>query len=738
MKIICIGTYPPRKCGIATFTKNLVNAIYAAAEKQLTDAQIEVIAMNESGHNYNYPDIVTRTISDNNKSDYITAADYINNSGADICLFQHEYGIYGGNSGLLVLSLLKRIKIPIVSTFHSVLHNPSFHQREVLKKIGAFSAKVIVMNVLAIDFLKRIYDLPSDKILVIEHGIPNFESFDRSIIEKPKSWEGRTILLTFGLLGRSKGIETVIKALPYIIDKHPELLYVVLGKTHPHVVKYSGEEYRDSLEALTNQLELKNNVEFVNRYVTELELVQKLLLADIYVSPYLNKNQITSGTLCYAVGSRSAVVSTPYWHAKTLLANGIGCLYNFGDHIGLAEILVNLLNNPDEIDILKNKSFIYGKTISWTKIGMKYLSTFNLVVTTYNIVEDKIVIPNFTTEHLERLTDCTGLIQHSNGCVPDYNTGYCLDDNARALIVSLIAYKQTGEKKYLSQINTFLSFLMYMQEDDGSFKNYLSYDRKLKGSEKGSDDAFGRAIWALGILIQLSPNESLFHVALDLFNRAIAHFSALKYVRGYANCILGLYHYLKKFPDQKEYIEILTDLADKLVEKYEIQKSNNWDWFETMVTYDNGLIPAALYLASKYSDNKIYFDVADATRKTIEEKCLVKGELTLIGNKEWWIKNHKTYEFAQQPIDAMAMIIMYKCAYRCTSDKKYIENMKICFDWFFGKNDLNLPVYDQITCGCHDGLENLEVNRNQGAESTIAYLLSWLVTKPYFDSTTTE
>jgi len=349
MKIICIGNYPPRKCGIATFTENLVKSIHTAATDHHMEIIVEVIAMNDLNQIYDYPDIVKLSINDNNPGDYLKAADYINNANADLCLFQHEYGIYGGNSGLLILSLLRRIKIPIVSTLHTVLQNPTFHQLEVLKKIAGYSEKVVIMNAMAIPFLTDVFGIPKSKIVTIEHGVPDFSMVDKKNLQKPSSWNNRKVILTFGLLGRSKGIETVIKALPSVVEKHPDVLYTVLGKTHPHVVKYAGEEYRESLEALTAELGLENNVEFLNQYVTEEELTNHLLASDIYVTPYLNKAQITSGTLCYAVGGGSAVVSTPYWHAEALLSEGRGRLFDFENHQELATILNELLDDPEEL-----------------------------------------------------------------------------------------------------------------------------------------------------------------------------------------------------------------------------------------------------------------------------------------------------------------------------------------------------------------------------------------------------
>nr|NQU91183.1 glycosyltransferase [Bacteroidota bacterium] len=497
MKVICIGNFPPRKCGIATFTENLVKSIVLAANNNSKELELELVAMNDKGKDYDYPPVVKHVIRVGIKGDYLKIAGYINNeSNADLCLFQHEYGIYGGESGLFVLNLLKRVRVPIVSTFHTVLQKPTFHQREVLQKIGEYSSRVVVMSSLAIEFLVDVYKMPRSKIARIEHGVPDFAKVSEQSNIKPVEWIDRKILLTFGLLSRNKGIETVIKALPSVVEKFPETLYVVLGKTHPHVVEFAGEEYRDYLKQLTADLNLADHVLFLDKYVSEEELMNYLLASDIYVTPYLNKAQITSGTLAYAVSGGSAVISTPYWHAVELLADGRGRLFNFGDYKQLAEIINDLLANPKTLDTMKKEAYNYGLLVAWPKIGAEYLGVFEKVfLEKQNNFENGhrkflFSIPDFHLSHLENLTDDTGIVQHARACIPNYNTGYCLDDNTRALIVCLMAYHRFGDIKYLKLISRYLAYIMYMQNSDGSFKNYLTYWRTTI-EEIGSDDAYG-------------------------------------------------------------------------------------------------------------------------------------------------------------------------------------------------------------------------------------------------------
>lgn len=736
MKIVCIGNYPPRKCGIATFTQNLVKSITGAAGMNGVPIEIEIAAMNEQGKTYAYPDQVKLKINDLETGEYRSAADYINNSGADACLFQHEYGIFGGHSGLLALQLLQNIDLPVISTFHTVLRQPGFHQKEVLKKIAAYSSHVVVMSRLAVDFLTSVFEVPAGKISIIEHGIPNFQNADIDNGAIPDKWKNRRIMLTFGLLGRNKGIETVIRALPAIVEKHPDMLYVVLGKTHPHVVQHAGEEYRNSLHELVKELKLENHVEFIDRYVTENELIDFLRRADVYVTPYLNEAQITSGTLAYAVGGGSAVFSTPYWHACELLDQDRGILFGFSDHEDLSEKVIGLLAQPERVNQLKQNAREYGLTIAWPKIGERYLRLIENTVKQFarekntNPNQGK-QFPDFDPTHLYRLTDDTGIVQHARSCIPNYKSGYCLDDNARALIVALQAWHKFEDTKYLKLIDRFLAYLMYMQGKDGMFKNYLSYSKDFT-EIRGSDDAFGRAVWALGVLVRYAPNDALEDLAIDMLYKSLPMFDNLHYARGYANCIFGIYNYLKKYPDQEAYVSILESLANGLCQKFDQHSRENWKWFESQFTYDNGLLPAALFLAYHHLKKDKYLDIADQTRLELEYKSFENNHLKVISTDRWLHPEQQISTFAQQPVDALAMILMYDAAWQAQHKQEFTDKVITCFMWFLGYNDLDLPLYDETTKGCNDGLEKLNVNRNQGAESIVSWLMSWLAAEPYF------
>lgn len=729
MKIVCIGNYPPRKCGIATFTKHLLEAV----QTSLPNAIIEVVAMNDGLENYAYPAIVKKVIHDNNHSEYKEAADYINQSKAAICLVQHEYGIFGGASGVLLLQAIKLIQIPVVVTLHTVLDKPNFHQKEVLIKLAEYASSLIVMNKLATYYLENIYGIPAKKITVIPHGVPNFNEVLVNNTAIPRLWKNKKVMLTFGLIGRSKGIEVVIKALTKVVDKHPNILYVIMGKTHPHVIRHAGEEYRQWLESLVIEHNLSKHVHFINEYIEEAKLVEYLTLADIYVTPYHNKTQVTSGTLSYGLASGCAVISTPYWHATELLQNNTGLLFDFGNSADLAEKINLLLENPGLLKQYQAQGKNVGAELIWQKVGHAYTQLLAFTIEngqipcklkhTYNINYDDY----FKTTHLLRLTDDTGILQHAKGATPNFKMGYCLDDNARALLLSIYGYTYFKTNDFVALAHKYLSFIYYVSQKNGSFDNFVTYQKTIYPSGF-SEDAYGRTIWALGCLINQSPNDSLFELGMELWHKSIGFTQQLTHTRGYANCIFGLSEYIRRFPDQETFIYLLNYLATKLCQCYSKHAENGNNWFDGQFTYDNGLLPAALFKAYEITRNEQYLTFATKTMHYLEEHCFMNEHLSPIGTRKWQKLADDEYDlFAQQPIDVFAMIWLYQSAYIATGNKEYQTKKNLCFQWFLGNNDLEIPVYDMETGGCNDGLEEFGVNRNQGAESTLAYMLSWFI-----------
>jgi glycosyltransferase involved in cell wall biosynthesis len=731
MKIAYIATYPPRECGIGTFTRNLYNSMVMNNKKTNASNEGLVIALNDHEQTYNYPEEVKLTIRQEHQRDYLSAVKFINLSGADLCILEHEFGIYGGQNGVYILPLLHRLEIPLIVTLHTIIKTPSYNEKAVLVEICKMASKIVVMSHRAIEFLTTIYNVDKRKIEYIEHGVPDIQ-FNKSQSKKEFHLENKKVLLTFGFISRNKGIETVIKALPKVIEKHPEVLYMVLGKTHPNVLRYSGEEYRIYLQHLVNSLKLGQHVFFLNEFISQKELFKYLSASDIYVTPYMNEAQVTSGTLSYAIGTGSAVVSTPYWHAAELLADGRGKLFNFNDSNGLSTIIIELLDNPDVLKILRKKAYDYGKTIKWDKIGEKYVTVATEILTDKpevfvkkETILDPLILPPFSLVHIKRLTDDTGIIQHAKFGIPNLKEGYCLDDNARALLMVLMAYRQKKDELALELSPIYLSYIHYMQNKDGTFRNFLSFNRSFL-DKVGSEDSYGRTIWALGYLLANSPNDAYYQTGKLIFFNASPNFEKLKSIRGIANSIVGISYYLRRNPNDDSMTERLSNLAGKLIKHYEENSSNDWKWFEPLLAYDNGILPLALlHSAEILRDDKIT-ETALESMDFLSKITLKDGYLSIIGNEKWYKKDGERSMFAQQPVDALAMILMYHQAFNLTKDKEYLTKLFTCFMWFLGENDLRMSLFDFETKGCCDGFENYGVNRNQGAESSLAYLISHL------------
>lgn len=726
MKISFIGTYPPRECGIGTFTENLFKSM-------LTDNEHEgyVVALNDNNLTYTYPEEVKIAIRQEYQEDYLNAVKYINLSGADVCILQHEFGIFGGQSGVYILPLLHRLEVPLIVTLHTILKAPSYNEKAVLKEICKMAGKIVVMSHKAVEFLVTIYGVPKEKIALIEHGVPDIH-FNSEKSKKGFKLENKKVLLTFGFIGRSKGIETVIKALPEVVKKHPEIVYIVLGKTHPNILRHSGEEYRIFLLRLVKNLKLENHVIFLNEFIDEVDLFKYLYACDIYITPYLNEAQITSGTLSYAVGVGAAVLSTPYWHAEELLANGRGRLFNFNDSEELAQTLTELLDDPKELIKLKNKACEYGKKITWPKTGEKYVALAEKVVKNEYLViakkepePDLLILPPFSLAHINRLTDDTGIIQHAKFGIPNLKEGYCLDDNSRALLMVLMAYRQMKDVRALELSPIYLSYMHYMQNPDGTFRNFLSFNRNFL-DKVGSEDSFGRTIWALGYLLGNAPNDAYYQTGRLVFFNAAPNFERLKSIRGIANTMIGISYYLKSNPSDDSMTERLRNLANVLVKHYEENQSNNWNWFEALLAYDNGILPLALLHSAEILNDLKIKEIAIESMNFLTSHTLKDNYLSIIGNEKWFKKEEERSIFAQQPIDAMAMVLMYHQAYFVTNDKEYLNKLYTSFLWFLGENDLRMSLYDFETKGCCDGFEKYGVNRNQGAESSLAYLISHL------------
>ena len=732
MKIAYISTYPPRECGLATFNQNLVNALSINPSYQ-SDKSF-VVAMNESDdlNEHAYPSEVKFVIRQQNQQDYIEAANFINESDVDTCIIEHEFGIYGGNSGVFLLSLINKLQKPFITILHTVLKEPNFMQQTIIKEIALKSSKIVVMSKKAVMFLTSIYQIPKTSIRLIEHGVPDLEPIINNELSQSELFKNRKVLFTFGLISRNKGLETVIKALPAIVAQHPDVLYVILGNTHPGVVKHNGEEYRDSLKSLAKELGVENNIAFVNKFVSEGELHQYLTACHLYITPYLNEAQITSGTLSYAIGAGAAVVSTPYWHAEELLADNRGRLFDFKNDVALAKIVNELLSDESKHQAMKTNAYQYGLKLRWPAIGNVYLDTLQKAMDegerpkreTPPIIDVE-KMPALNLSHISLLTDDTGIIQHARFGIPNLKEGYCIDDNARALILALMAFEQNKNQTALKLMPVYLSFIQYMQTEDGNFRNFLSFNRNYL-DEIGSEDSFGRTIWSLGYLICVAPNNSYREFGRELFSHSVPHFKNLTHLRGMANTLIGVSYYLCAHPGDEKIVNEVNLLANNLKNAYKTNKDGDWHWFEDILTYDNAILPLALLHHYEATGNAESFEIAMESINFLNSFSFENGYLNPVGNNGWMKKHGKNPIYDQQAIETMAMVLLYCKTYEVTKDSKYLSLMHISYEWFLGKNSLHIPLYDFETHGCADGLQFNSVNRNQGAESTLAYFVSHL------------
>jgi len=728
LNIAFVGNYSPRICGIATFTTDLCEA---TAKILSPRAHVFALAVNDTDQECAYPRRVEFTLQKNQQRDYYEAANFINASNADVVCVQHEYGIYGGWDGVYILSLISSLSVPVIVVLHTVLKNPTPNQKKIIQEMAQRASQLVVMSNLAVTLLQEVYAVPADKIRMLYHGTPDFTSLDNNHYKKRFQVEGNQTLLTFGLLSPNKGIETVINALPKLVQDFPKLIYIVLGKTHPNVLKEYGEKYRAGLIALVDKLGLQEHVIFDDRFVNLEELYAWLMAADIYITPYLNEAQIVSGTLSYAVGAGNAIISTPYWYAKELLADGRGRLINFGDSAALAAALRDLLSNKETLKSLRAKTYKFGRQMRWEKVAEKYLAIFKQTAAT--AIKRSLTLktpvlllrePPFDLTHLKRLTDDTGLIQHAKYIVPDRHTGYCLDDNSRALMLCAWAFFLLQNEGARELTSTYFSFTHFMQNPDGRFRNFLDYQRHFL-DETGSDDATGRALWALGYIIWRPPRNAYRSLAYECFQKALPHVRGLN-LRGKALAMLGMVSYLRCYQGDERITALLRECADSLVALYKEVSGDDWRWFENIICYDNGIMPMALFQTYSILRDEKYLQIARETLGFLEKIMVHNDRLSIVGSRGWYKRGGVRAQYDQQPIDAAAMVLAYQSAYRVTREKDYLIKMRRAFGWFLGENDMGMSLYDHETKGCADGLLPEGVSLNQGGESTVSFLMALL------------
>ncbi|MHC4943525.1 MAG: glycosyltransferase family 4 protein [Planctomycetota bacterium] len=729
MGVVFIGNYLPRRCGIATFTTDICEAV---AREMADPATVFSAVMNDVPEGYDYPDRVKLELGQNAQADYLRAADFINFSRVSAACLQHEYGIYGGDEGSNILLTLRQLRVPVVTTLHTVLENPNPSQKKVLQEICELSARVVVMSERALGMLNQVYSVKEGKALMIPHGIPDVPFMDPNYYKDKFNVEGRRVVLTFGLLSPDKGIENMIEAIAKVVAKHRDVVYIILGATHPAILRSTGDEYRISLRRRVDALGLNQSVIFQNRFVELEELCEFLGMADIYVTPYLKQEQITSGTLAYSLGAGKAVISTPYWYAEEMLADGRGILVPFRDPDALADSMNLLLDDEVKRHGMRKKAYQYCRSMVWKEVSRAYLTLFSDVIQETKkrsvkkpVYRSKIIsstnVPEPKMDHLLRLTDSTGILQHASYTIPKYEHGYCLDDNARALVVATKYYRIFRDTRILRVLTPYLAFTQFAQREDGWFKNFLTYDRRF-ADDGGSDDCFGRALWGLGYTIAFAPT-AFRALAKEIFDRAVPKIDVLN-LRGSAYAILGLHYYLDQYSGAAEMRRLMSMLGERLVSAYRDNEGKNWKWFEQSLNYGNAIIPHALFLAAYRTNQAEFMEIAEESLDFLFQEQLREDHLSLVGSNGWYPRGGKKAQFDQQPIDASKLIEACKTAYRRTKKKIYLDRMRICFDWFLGNNDVGVPIYDFRTGGCNDGLTPTGANLNQGAESTLSFLLS--------------
>jgi len=720
-KICFLSNYPPKECGLATFTKDIT---YAMNKKYNPVLRSRVIALNDAESHYKYDNKVIFQVTRNNPEEYVRIAQQVNESD-DIRLVcvQHEFGLFGGVHGSDLLYFLNTIEKPVVITFHSVLPNPQEERKKVVKAITSKASAIIVMAQAAVDILNRDYGIERSKIYVIHHGTPNAKFIPSDQYKKKLGLENKTVILTFGLLSRGKGIEYMIKALPPLVKKYPKLLYLILGETHPNIRMQEGESYRNELMSLVKELGLENHVKFQNKYVTLKELVEYILACDIYAFTNLEREQITSGTLAYATACGRPIVSTPIMYAEELLSQDRGIiLKDFKDPEAFTKALNDLLADPEMRNNMAEATYAFGRQMIWPNVAARHLNVFNRIVQLREEITKK--YPIIRLEHLKKLTDRFACLQFSKSNNPDKDSGYTVDDNSRALIASVLHNSITRSLVSLNLAKKYLRFLEYAQMRDGYFNN--TFKRKNEPLGDFSEDSFGRAIWSLGFTTNKSRNRKISEKAEDLFDKSFKNLETLNSPRAQAFSILGLYHHYHRFGRPRDLLAI-KNLSNSLVDLYKDHASDNWNWFENNLSYANAKIPESLFLAHELTKEDKHLEIAENTLHFLSDMVFVEDELHPIGQNGWFIKDGKKASFDQQPIDAAAMVHAYLAAYKITEDKHYYEKAVLAFNWFLGKNHLKQMVYNEESGGCYDGLGKHSVNLNQGAESTIEYLLSRLM-----------
>lgn len=733
--ILYVSSYPPRECGIATFTKHLTEAI---DKEYAPELKSRIMAINDNGTSiYLYSKKVQYKLQETRLPDYIELANDINRQ-PDIKLvnIQHEYGLFGGEWGDYLLMFLELVKKPVVMTCHTVLPNPKAKVVELTKAIGEKADGIIVMTKTAARLLVKKYGVPKSKISVIPHGVDHIPFPFKTRAKAKVDMQGKIVLSTFGMLNRDKGIEYAIEALPEVVAKYPNVVYLVLGATHPVIRKQEGEKYRNFLKRTVKKFKMEDNVKFYDKYLTDEEKIDYLKATDIYISPTLNPRQSVSGTISEALSCACPIIATKNQYAKDVIDDGRGFLVDFRNSVQIRDALFKMLDDKSMREEMKKNAYFYSRHMTWQNVAMNYFEAFNKFAKIVPRRQDK--MPPINLSHIRNLTDNEGMIQFANHTKPDPYSGYCVDDNTRALLGCALYHDLKPHANIMKLMQIYFNFLKKAQKSNGKFYNFIGYHKNH--SDMGeSEDSYGRAMWAMGYLMasQQAPDD-MKKTARNLWNRSIKWAEELESLRAISFTILGLGHMIElairsnNIKDEDKYRALVKRLADKLVKHYQKTSAplpediKPWHWFENFLTYSNFKMPEALFRAYQITKNKTYLQIAEESMKFLTDITIESGYFAPIGQDGWYFRNKERAYFDQQPEDASSAVEGLVSAYKATGKKIYADQARLCFNWFLGKNYLSQMIYDEATGGCYDGMGRNSINFNQGAESTISYFLARL------------
>lgn len=727
-----IGDYTPRRCGIATFTADICEAI----AQEFPKTKCIVGTVNDRPEGYDYPERVRFEMEEQEPDSYRRAAEFLNINNVEVLSVQHEFGIYGGPAGSHLLELLHNVRMPVVTTLHTVLQQPNADQRNVMEALDALSSRFIVMADHGRSLLETVYKVRPDKIDLIPHGVIDMPFVDSNFYKDEFGVEGKTVLLTFGLLSPNKGIEKVIEAMPKILERNPNCVYIVLGATHPNLLAAEGERYRDGLKKLSESLGVTKEVIFHNRFVSVEELKEFIGAADIYLTPYLNEAQITSGTLAYTFGAGKAIISTPYWHAQELLAGERGVLVPFSDSGAIAKAVNDTLAAPTRMTAMRKRAWKQGREMTWPVVARRYMESFAKARAAMSETPAEVEnppelplsypLPSLKLDHLFTMTDQTGIFQHAIYNVPNFHEAYCTDDNARAFIFTVLLEELGQRTVEVERVSaSYLAFLWHAFDGNRlRFRNFMSYSREWLETQ-GSEDSHARALWAVATALGRSKNAGHRSLCGLLFQRGLPPVARFSSPRAWAFSLIAIHEYLRTLSGDRVVAQMRDVLTAMLVSLFNANSSPDWQWFERIATYDNAKLSHALILSGYWTSQGETLDIGlRSLRWLLDAQTSPAGHFSPIGCHGFWQRGGEKARFDQQPLEAHAMISACLEAYSVTGDDEWRTSAHTCFEWFLGRNDLGQPLYDATTGGCRDALLQDHLNQNQGAESSLAFSLS--------------